>query len=131
MPQPAKFLIVDDEVAVVEFVGAMISKCGWELRTACSGEEAIEVAKAFLPDCVITGIMMPHGDGFYEAREILKFHPASRFIFASGAAYDPQVRETHKQMGFDPVFLIPKPFTRAELLRLIELAGFLCPSQTS
>lgn len=130
MSRPAKILIVDDEEVIVEIIAKMFSSCGWELRTALSGREAVEVAKGFLPDCIVTGIMMADGDGFYLAHEVLKFLPSCRFIFASGAAYHPEIVAIHKKMGFDPAFLVPKPFTRAELLRLIELAGFPCASQT-
>ena len=126
----AKLLIVDDEPAIVDLVQTMISGFGFETRVAYDGIQAISVAKSFRPDCVVTGIMMPKMDGFEEAREILSFLPNCKFILMSGNAHRQEVRDAHSAMGFDPRFLLEKPFSSVEMASALKVAGFACLART-
>ncbi|HEU5408484.1 MAG TPA: response regulator [Nitrospira sp.] len=125
-----KLLIVDDEPAIVDVVQTMISGFDFETRVAYDGIQAISVAKSFHPDCVVTGIMMPNMDGFEEVREILSFLPNCKFILMSGNANRQEVRDAHGAMGFDPKFLLQKPFSPAEIASALKLAGFACLART-
>lgn len=122
----AKLLLVDDDALVLEFVGQFLSQCGYELRAACDGDEAVSIAREFHPDCVVTGIVMPRMDGFQEADAILLFLPACKFVFMSGSAHVPEIRKQYEQRFADPELLLSKPFARADLLKALTRAGFPC-----
>jgi CheY-like chemotaxis protein len=101
-----KFLIVDDEPAVVELVSHILSRCA-DIRKAYDGEEAVSIAKEFRPDCVVTGVIMPRIGGFQEAIAILQFLPTCMFVFMSGSAHEPKIREEYEQLGPDIGPLLP------------------------
>lgn len=61
-------LIVDDEEAQRNPLGAMISSWGFTVETAADGQEAIEKLASFAANIIITDLMMPRMDGF----ELLK-----------------------------------------------------------
>ena len=56
-------LIVDDEEDVLELVRYNLSKNGYGVETATTGEEALAKARAKLPDLVILDLMLPNIDG--------------------------------------------------------------------
>jgi CheY-like chemotaxis protein len=121
-----KFLVVDDEPVVVRYVAAIVAPCGSDVRCAYDGREAVSVARDFHPDCVVTGLMMPRMDGFEEAVEILRFLPHCKFVFMSGIARSPEIRDKYQSLGFDFRLLVEKPFNRSQMLDVVALAGFPC-----
>lgn len=121
-----KLLIVDDESAIVEILAKLLASCAFDIRCAYDGQDAVSVARDFHPDCVLTGLVMPRMDGFQEAIEILRFLPNCKFVFMSGSAHSPEIRNRYERLGFDLQFLLPKPFTRSDLLDALALAGFPC-----
>jgi len=66
---------------------------------------------------------MPKMGGFQEAIAILEFLPTCKFIFMSGSADKPDIRAGHAPLGPDIGPLLPKPFTRLELLNALASAG--------
>ena len=58
-----KILIVDDEKDILEVLDYHLIKEGYKTMKASNGEEALKVAKNFLPDLVLLDLMMPEMDG--------------------------------------------------------------------
>jgi two-component system, OmpR family, alkaline phosphatase synthesis response regulator PhoP len=58
-----KILLVDDEPDILEFVKYNLEKEGYEVLTANSGVEAIEIAEKVIPDLIVVDVMMPGMDG--------------------------------------------------------------------
>ena len=69
-----RILIADDEPDILEIISYNLSKEGYEIHTAKNGQEAIEKAKAVLPDLIILDVMMPRKTGM-EACQILRSMP--------------------------------------------------------
>ena len=65
-----KILLVDDEPDVLEFIGYNLKKEGYEVLTASSGSEAIQIALAELPHLVLMDVMMPGKDGMETCEEM-------------------------------------------------------------
>jgi CheY-like chemotaxis protein len=66
-----RVLIVDDNVDAAEMLGMQVRTLGSnEVRTALSGEVALQTAPAFRPDIVLLDLGMPEMDGFEVARRI-------------------------------------------------------------
>lgn len=59
-----KILIVDDEDDIRMIYRKKLEKSGYEVRTAKSGKEAIEICNSARPDLVLLDIVMPEMDGY-------------------------------------------------------------------
>jgi CheY-like chemotaxis protein len=56
----ARLLLVDDDHDAVEVLGELLRFEGHEVRTACTGEEGLELLRAApLPDVVVLDVEMP------------------------------------------------------------------------
>lgn len=66
----SKILLVDDEPDILEFLSYNLAKEGYEVYTANTGKEALEIAKKIRPDLVILDVMMPEMDGIETCREL-------------------------------------------------------------
>jgi len=60
---PLRILAVDDEQMLTDLLAMALRMEGWEVRTASSGLEALQVAREFDPDALVLDIMMPDLDG--------------------------------------------------------------------
>lgn len=63
MNSEIRILIVDDEQDILEFLSYNLTKEGYQIETAESGEEALAKAEEFFPEMIILDIMMPGMDG--------------------------------------------------------------------
>ncbi len=69
-----KILLVEDEENIAFLFQYNFKKAGYICETAGNGREGFEKAKEFLPDLIISDIMMPEVDGF-EFRKLLMSNP--------------------------------------------------------
>jgi CheY-like chemotaxis protein len=72
-------LVVDDEEDIVYIIRTVLSKKGYSVREAYSGEECLEILKKEKPDLIFMDIMMPGIDGWETSRKI-KTHPKTKDI---------------------------------------------------
>jgi two-component system OmpR family response regulator len=63
-------LIIDDDPDICEIVSMALSKKGFAVRTAMSGEQGISVAHKHIPDIVLLDNTLPDMDGKDVARRI-------------------------------------------------------------
>jgi two-component system, cell cycle response regulator len=75
----ARILVVDDILPNVKLLEAKLSAEYYEVITASSGFEALELAQSHNPDLILLDIMMPGMDGF-EACTKLKANPKTQHI---------------------------------------------------
>ena len=68
----ASILIVDDSPTEIHVLQTMLEKHGFDIMTASSGEEGIEVTKSEKPDLVLMDVVMPGMNGFQATRKISK-----------------------------------------------------------
>ncbi len=76
---PGRILVVDDIPANVRLLEAKLSSEYFDVITASSGPQAIEIARAESPDIVLLDVMMPGMDGF-EVCKRLKSDPQTAHI---------------------------------------------------
>ncbi|MBI1890525.1 MAG: response regulator [Burkholderiales bacterium] len=67
-----KILIVDDSSTARHFLIDVLTKDGYEVVSAENGEEAVEKAKAEMPDLILMDVIMPGMNGFQATRAITK-----------------------------------------------------------
>ena len=113
--------MVDDERTITVTLATILEHHGYETATAFSGEEAVQVAGSFQPDCVISDVIMGAMNGIEAAIEILGTLPRCKVLFISGnAAYEDFLQEARaKGFNFE---VLAKPVPPAELLaRILQL----------
>lgn len=62
-PAPSRVLLADDNADMRDYAARLLSE-RWEVGVASNGLEALELARTFLPDVIVTDVMMPELDGF-------------------------------------------------------------------
>jgi two-component system alkaline phosphatase synthesis response regulator PhoP len=92
MKNSKKILIIDDEPDVLEFLSYNFRKHGFNILTAGSGAEGIQMAKEG-PDLIISDIMMPGMDGIEMCRLIRSAERSGNtpFIFLTAVNDDYKV----------------------------------------
>jgi two-component system sensor histidine kinase/response regulator len=69
-PSSGRILVVDDQPANLRAVSALLSRYGYEVLTAGTGEQALALALTHIPDLLLLDMMMPGMDGFELLAEI-------------------------------------------------------------
>lgn len=70
MSQPARILLVDDEVSIQRAVAPLLRSRGYDVDIAANGAEAIRLAGAHRPDLVILDLGLPDMDGVDVCRRL-------------------------------------------------------------
>ena len=84
----AEILIVDDERAIRNSIGAMLKAEGFAVRTAKSGEEALEKFSELRPDLVLLDVMMPGMGGVRTCEEMRRMDQLVPVVFLSAVPSD-------------------------------------------
>ena len=81
-----RVLIADDEQVIADSLAAVLRQFGYETTTAYDGKTALEKARSFEPDFLLTDVMMPGLNGIELAIQIREMLPACKVILFSGMA---------------------------------------------
>lgn len=112
-------LIVDDEPNIVLSLKFLMSQQGYQVRTAGSGEAALQSLREQVPDLVLLDIMMPKPDG-YEVCQEIRTTPEWKdipVIMLTAKGRDVE-RQKGYAMGADDY--ITKPFATHELVAKVR-----------
>jgi signal transduction histidine kinase/ActR/RegA family two-component response regulator len=114
-----RILFVDDEESLCVLIAERLSRLGYTVTTASSGEEALQFfaddVKRF--DVVITDYTMPTMTGLTLSKELLHMRPGLPIILCTG--YSERVsREVAQQLGIAEFLM--KPITKKELADTIR-----------
>ena len=116
-----KILVVDDDSAGADSLAFMLSHGGYQTRVAYSGKEAIQGAKEFEPDMLISDVRMPEIDGIQVAVEISKLFPPCRVLLFSGDVESRLLIEDCRTKGYNFEFF-EKPLHPQELMSKLKFA---------
>ncbi len=109
-----KILIIDDEPDILESLEVMLEKQGYEVSTALSGFEGLEIAKEGSPDLILLDVMMPEMDGFETCKKLRAgFRTKAIPVLLLTALHDADSKVKGLDAGADD--FITKPFNDAEL----------------
>ncbi|HEY1370140.1 MAG TPA: response regulator [Gaiellaceae bacterium] len=64
LPSPATVLAIDDDPMALELVDTVLAPAGYQVLTARTGAEGIELARTHRPDVILLDLVMPELDGF-------------------------------------------------------------------
>lgn len=113
-------LIIEDNTDVSYYIGGLL-KGKYRLLYARDGEEGIEKAKEYIPDLIITDLMMPEKDGYELCREVRRSDVLNHIpIIVITAKCSEESRVQLLDAGADAY--LHKPFNADELhIRIIRL----------
>jgi CheY-like chemotaxis protein len=81
-----KVLIADDERVIADTLAVILRQAEFETAAACDGREAVETARRWKPDLLLSDVVMPKLNGIEAAIEIRKFLPGCKVLLFSGQA---------------------------------------------
>jgi two-component system, NtrC family, sensor kinase len=80
----SKLLIIDDEQGIRKVLSISLASDGYDVLTASTGEEGIEIFKRESPSIVLTDIKMPGMDGITVLKQIKGINPDAEVIMITG-----------------------------------------------
>lgn len=117
----AKILIVEDDVDVLALESRILAKLG-AVQIARDGVEALGIIeRGFMPDVIVTDIMMPRMDGLELAKQLkadAKTHKIPVVIVTAKAA----PRDVIAGINSGARHYMTKPFTAEQLLGKVKKA---------
>jgi CheY-like chemotaxis protein/two-component sensor histidine kinase len=118
-PQPHRVLLVDDHKSIVDSLAVLLREKGHDACCAYDAVSALETARRYLPDVVVSDIGLPGMDG-YELAARLRRDPLTqntRLVALTGFSHE-EVRRRILEAGFSQYLV--KPLTISELDALLE-----------
>jgi len=117
--QRRKILVVDDKDVNRAVVVEVLNSLGFECAAATNGEEGLTVAQQFLPDVIITDLVMPVLDGFEMTRRLREIPPLKNvIIIASSASVLKEDQFDSLEAGCND--FLPKPIDIEQLLARLQ-----------
>lgn len=114
---PSKILVVDDDIDSARIVKKALEWQSFEVKTAGSGEQALEILASWNPQVVLLDVSMPGLDGFETLRLVRKSDEYVSVIFLSGRSAMEDV-VSGLDAGADDY--MRKPFDALELLARVR-----------
>jgi len=115
-----KILVVEDDKFLASAYRLKLTKAGFAPVIAGDGNEALELVKKELPDCILLDLVMPGKDGFTVLEELKKDERTKRIpvIVASNLG---QKEDTDRAMKLGAVeFVIKSNMSLEELINKIK-----------
>ncbi len=119
-PGGRTILLVDDEDGVRRLAARALTKDGWTVLSAESGEAALallaEQGDGAKLCAVLSDVVMPGMDGPALVRAVRSLHPGMPAILASGYAEE----AVRGDLAAEDIAFLPKPYTLKTMLAVVE-----------
>ena len=116
-------LLVDDEEGVRRLAVRALSKAGWTVLHAGSGDAALTMlsdrASDAPIDAIVSDVIMPGMDGVTLVRAVRMLYPSLPAILASGYAED----AVHGDLATEAITFVPKPYKLKALIAALQQAA--------
>ncbi|MBF0301431.1 MAG: response regulator [Desulfamplus sp.] len=110
--EPEKILVIDDEKTTLKMFRLFLELYGFDIHTAESGEEGLELFEREKPGIVLTDIKMPGMDGIEVLKEIKRRAPNTEVIVITGHG---DMDLAIQALNLDAADFINKPIQRQSL----------------
>ena len=119
MPDPPRVLVVDDDVDTLLLLEEILTKEGYQVRTAEHAEAALNLVSMEEPDVVVTDIQMPGMDGLALLAELQRRLPQILVILATAFGSLKTAVDGIKAGAFD---YLGKPFVVDDIRLVVRRA---------
>ncbi|MFE2728666.1 response regulator transcription factor [Kitasatospora sp. NPDC059327] len=118
-PDPARILVVDDDLTVGEVVAGYLTRSGHRVDRACDGDQGLALARAHRPDLVVLDLMLPGIDGLEVLRRLRATEDGADLpVVMLTAKGDEADRVLGLELGADDY--VTKPFSPRELVLRVQ-----------
>jgi DNA-binding response OmpR family regulator len=114
-----KILVVDDHTLIADTVAEILNQNGFHAFVAYSGEQALELVQKFIPDYLLSDVLMPAMNGVDLAIAVRKALPSTKILLFSGQANTTELLEKSYEQGYD-FDLLAKPIHPEQLIATIR-----------
>lgn len=116
----ARILVVDDEEDMANVIQLVLESDGHEVRVELAPQMAVDAAKEFLPELVLTDLVMPGMDGHQVFRALRELPALEKvpFVFLTSRNKPIDLMVGLHVMG--AADYITKPFDRPDLVRRVR-----------
>jgi DNA-binding response OmpR family regulator len=114
-----KILVVDDNNINVKLLGRTLTNSNFNVVSAASGKEAIEVTHSEKPDLILLDVLMPEMDG-YETCKILKESADTKHIPIIFLSAKNETVDKAKGLALGAADYLTKPFDPVEIVARIH-----------
>ncbi len=121
--QSSRILVVDDEPQLLDIAKQSLANQGYIVKTARSGEEALDILQKDTFDLILLDMIMEPGiNGRQTYEEILKINPGQKALVISGYSEHEEVK---RSLELGAAGLIKKPYSLRALNQEVQhvLAG--------
>lgn len=115
----AKILVVDDELVICKSCEKIFLRAGHRVKYSTSGKQGLALLETESFDVVFTDLKMLDMGGLEVLATVRQRYPETVVIIITGYATIASAVETMRSGAFD---FLPKPFTPAELLAVLNRA---------
>lgn len=112
-----KILIVEDDADLLEVVGIILAKEGYEVRSTSQSDEVHQVTVAYQPDLIILDFLLAGKDGGSLCQGLKLQVETSKIPIIIFSAH-PMAEKSIEDSGAD--FFIAKPFDVTEFIKTIR-----------
>ena len=88
-----KLLIVDDETEICDFLKSFFEERNYEVKTASSGQAALQAVDQYKPQVVLLDIKMPGMDGVQTLGNLKKKYPRIKVIMVTALETRDKIEE--------------------------------------
>ena len=114
--EPAKILVVDDEKSILLLLREALGQWGYQVKTASSGTEALEILRTELFDAMLSDVRMPDMSGLDLLREVRKQDESIEVVMMTGYPTIASAVQALKEGAYD---YLSKPLILDELRHLM------------
>jgi PAS domain S-box-containing protein len=116
-----RVLIVEDEPDLMDVAASLFASMGYDVLTASSGREAMDVLEQGDVDILFTDVVMPNGmDGIELASYTRDHYPDTKIMLASGYPL-PALKQRHGA-DLNEFAFVNKPYRLSDLARTLRTA---------
>lgn len=117
----ANILVVEDDIFVADMLSQVLTRANHHVRTAKDGEDAVLVLQSFVPDVMVTDILMPKKSGTTLISEVKAQHPDMEIIAISGGGRADPIGYLDLSEELGAAISFAKPVDNDAILMTIDL----------
>jgi CheY-like chemotaxis protein len=114
-----KILVADDERVIADTLAMILNQSGFDARAVYSGEKALESVTTFVPDMLISDVIMADLNGIDAAIRIRELLPGIKVLLFSGQAATADLLEKARANGHE-FEILAKPVHPQDLLNKLR-----------
>jgi len=112
-------LAIDDDVDTLEALSIALKMHGYDVYTACTGMEGIQLARQHQPSIILVDVMLPRMDGYQVCRH-LRADPATAHIPIVMVSARGRIADQAAGIAAGATRYVIKPLSLRSLVTLVD-----------